>query len=266
MAELEDDDIVSYESIEPARVGVSPAQVILVEISKADSQKPLSKPGPSAAPKSERVTAICAGAYGEGNCSYMLFVKNVPNKDDRGPGIQGESRRQFVAFSLKAPSKRLDGIFNKFKTGLPYSFNYRPSEDGPVGTPLPIITPIQDIMPHRHTGPAGVAPSVRGSLGVPSGKFIYFQILDVPAVKFFKPCMIQLFKDQIPENYLQFSFGGTFLLETRTVPLKTAATSRALVASILLSTKAMSPTSLFATSPPLSLSMACANPSSSAFP
>ena len=86
----------------------------------------------------------------------------------------------------------------------------------PVGTPLPIITPIQDIMPHRHTGPAGVAPSVRGSLGVPSGKFIYFQILDVPAVKFFKPCMIQLFKDQIPENYLKFSFGGTFLLETRT--------------------------------------------------
>jgi hypothetical protein len=138
MAELGGDDIVTWESKEAPAVP-APTQEIHVEVLNNVSPKPNVTPVLKAAPKSERVTAICAGAYGEGNCSYMLFVKNVPSKDDRGPVIQGEGRRQFMAYSLKAPNKRLDGVFNKFKTGLPYSFNYRPSEDGPVGTPLPIF-------------------------------------------------------------------------------------------------------------------------------
>jgi hypothetical protein len=181
----------------------------------ASATVPFSKSSSSSASHNEEVSAICAGAYGVGEKTYMLFIKSTAIKDK--PTLEEKSVNfYYEAYSLLAPNRRLDGPFSKFTAGLPYNFNCLSNGSKKDGSICPISSKAQDITLRLQKDPKGASPLIRGSIQPSKGRTVSFQILDLPSVNLFNGGVFQLFRDQVPEACLSYSFGGDFMLEVRT--------------------------------------------------
>jgi hypothetical protein len=163
----------------------------------------------------EEVSAICAGPYGDGSDAFLMFVRSNLNLEE----CTTETRTNFFhyeAYSIIAPNRRLDGSFNNFKVGLPYTFRYRRSNDQPPGSIKPIVSKLHEISLRTQKDKQGTSPVVRGSFQPAKGKYLPFLLRDVPDVGYYGDLTIQLYKDQVPECYHKCPLGGDFMLEVRT--------------------------------------------------